>query len=44
MNKKIKRINSASPSQRMIYNKKTVKKTNKNIKNKIPNKNNNNNT
>ena len=44
MNKKIKRINSASPSQRAIYNKKTVKKNNKNIKNKIPNKNNNNNT
>jgi hypothetical protein len=44
MNKKIKRINSASPSQRAIYNKKTVKKNNKNIKNKIPNKNNINNT
>ena len=40
INKKIKRINSASPSQKLIYNKKKI--INKKKKNKIPLPNNNN--
>ena len=40
INKKIKRINSASPSQKLIYNKKKI--INKSNKNKIPLPNNNN--
>ena len=46
INKTIKRMNSATPSQKLIYNKKTVKRNNKINKNKIPlpNKNNNINT
>ncbi len=46
INKTIKRMNSATPSQKLIYNKKTVKRNNKINKNKIPlpNKNSNINT